>query len=102
MSIKRKNFDSMEDMLDNSKSDRPSILSGASVVSDTPVSGKGSMPQRRNKRAVMTAAEREARRPLQVYVTPEDLQQIKMNCIMKQVTQQEYLYDILKRAINKK
>lgn len=101
MSVKRKDFGAMEDMLDNHTSDRPSILSGASSAPDKPVSGKGSMPQRRNKRAVMTAAEKEARRPIQVFVTPEDLQQIKINCIMKQVTQQEYLYDILKRAIKK-
>lgn len=94
MPIKKKNFDdsALNQALDGNMSDRQSIMAG--------LSEDKKVPQRRNKKAVLTAEERLTMRPVQVMVTPEERKKLKNICNDKDISLQEFLRSLIKEAIS--
>lgn len=94
MPIKKKNFDdsALNQALDGNISDRKSIMAG--------LSEDKKVPQRRNKKAVLTAEERLTMRPVQVMVTPEERKKLKNICNDKDISLQEFLRSLIIKAIS--
>lgn len=94
MPIKKKNFDDsvLNQALDGNMSDRQSIMAG--------LSEDKKVPQRRNKKAVLTAEERLTMRPVQVMVTPEERKKLKNICNDKDISLQEFLRSLIIEAIS--
>ena len=92
--------DSLEQIFDESRSDRPSILGN----SKKEVAGKGAAvggsEEPKKRKARLTPEERRSLHPVQTYLNDEEWTKLKIKLVTKKLMQEEFLYKAVLRAIN--
>lgn len=102
MGLKKKDtglHDSLEQIFDESRSDRPSILGNAKdAASDGANNGGKTEPKK--KRARLTSEERRSMHPVQTYLNDEEYAKLRIKIVTEKVMQEEFLYRAVMKAIN--
>lgn len=103
MGLKKKDtglHDDLEQIFDESRSDRPSILGGARGAASSKSADQGEKPEPRRKRARLTAEERRNLHPVQTYLNDDEWAKLKIKLVTQKMMQEEFLYQAVIKAIN--